>query len=170
MSKLDKLDYYTLLGLEPGASDADVKDAFRKFARRYHPDRFGADEGEKLERATQIYRRGSEAYQILLDPVAREAYDENLRAGKLRLSSEDRDKAARKVKAAHAPPPKAKKPESPIRSPHALQFYHRAAEEARQGKWRDAWKSMKRAVELEPENELLQTRLSQIEGRIRMSR
>lgn len=168
MSKLEKLDYYTLLGLERGASTDEIKLAFRKFARRYHPDRFGADEEDKLERATKIYRRGSEAYQILLDPVARKAYDQGLRTGNLRLSSENRDKAARQQAAVHAPPPKAKKQEAPIRSPHALQFYQRAAALAKQGKWREAWQSMKRAVEIEPENELLRTRLSQIEGRIRM--
>ena len=34
----DKRDYYEVLGLDKGASDADIKKAFRKLARKYHPD------------------------------------------------------------------------------------------------------------------------------------
>lgn len=165
--QLAKLDYYTLLGLEPNASLDEVKAAFRRFARRYHPDRFGADRPEKLRRATEIYRRGSEAYQILIDPVARAAYDRGLREGKLRLSSDDRDKALRLARAPKAAPKKKAKGGPPIRSPQAMQFYQRSAELARGGQWRDAWKAMKQAVELEPDNDLLTTRLSQIERRLR---
>ncbi len=170
--QLELLDYYTLLGVKPAASSDEVKAAFRTFARRYHPDRFGADEPEKLQRATQIYRRGSEAYQVLLDPVSRKAYDRVLRAGQRRLSSEERDRAERAERAERQPParPARARPQTPIRSPHALEFYHRSAEAARGGRWRDAWKAMKRAVEIEPENDLLRTRLTQIEAKLRTSR
>ncbi|MGE0785232.1 MAG: J domain-containing protein [Sandaracinaceae bacterium] len=167
--QLELLDYYTLLGVDRGASADAVKAAFRDFARRYHPDRFGGAPEDKLRRATQIYRRGSEAYQILSNPVSRKAYDRVLRVGRMRLSAEERDKAAQEERPAAAPAPQ-KKPENPIRSTAALEFYHRSAEAARAGNWRDAWKSMKRAVEIEPENELLRGRLTQIEAKLRTSR
>jgi curved DNA-binding protein CbpA len=162
--RLDLLDYYSLLDVAPDAATAEIKRAFRRFARRYHPDRFAGAGQEKLSRASQIYRRGSEAYQVLSDPVARRAYDRVLRLGKLRLSAEERDRADAREKAP------AEKKEQPIRSPHALAFYRRAADSARQGQWREAWKALKLALEHEPDNALLRTRLSQIESRLRTMR
>ncbi|HJL16237.1 MAG TPA: DnaJ domain-containing protein [Sandaracinaceae bacterium LLY-WYZ-13_1] len=164
--RLELLDYYTLLGVDPDASGAEVKRAFRRFARRYHPDRFAGGDEEKRARATQIYRRGSEAYQVLTDPVSRRAYDRVLRAGKVRLDSDEQEREHIRERAAAAP----RKPQAPIRSPQAHAFYQRAAEAARGGRWRDAWRAMKTALELEPDNRLLRTRLSQIEARIRTRR
>ncbi len=161
--RLDLLDYYTLLGVQPDASVTDIKRAFRKFARRYHPDRFAGAPEDKVHRASQIYRRGSEAYQILTDEVARRAYDRVLRVGQLRLRAEARERAEAEAKAP-------KKREQPIRSPQALAFYQRAAEAARSGRWRDAWKALKTALDHEPNNQLLEARLSQIEDRIRTLR
>lgn len=161
--RLDLLDYYTLLGVAPDASNADIKRAFRRFARRYHPDRFAGAPEDKAQRATQIYRRGSEAYQILTDPVARRAYDRVLRVGALRLGTEERERAAAEESAP-------KKNEPPIRSPQARAFYQRAAEEARGGRWREAWRAMKTALEHEPDSALLRARLTQIEDRLRTLR
>lgn len=161
--RLDQLDYYTLLGVAQDASLADVKRAFRKFAKKYHPDRFAGAPAEKRDRATQIYRRGSEAYQILVDPVSRTAYDRVLRVGRVRLSAEERERADAQQKAPE-------KKEQPIRSPQALAFYNRAAAAARGGQWREAWKALKVALEHEPDNALLRGRLAQVEARLRTAR
>ena len=66
-------------------------------------------------------------------------------------------------------PPREKK-DQPVRSPQALAFYNKAAEAARSGRWRDAWRSMKVALEHEPDNPLLRARLAQIESRLRTVR
>lgn len=160
---LDRLDYYTLLGVAADAEPAAVKAAFRRFARKYHPDRFAGAPPDKRERANRIYRRGSEAVQVLTDPVARAAYDVALRAGVLRLRTEDRERAEARARA----PEEEEERAQPIRSPQALAFYHRAAEAARAGRWRDAWKAIKAALEHEPDNPLMKARLSQIETRLR---
>ena len=142
-----------------------MKRAFRRFARRYHPDLFAGQDAHKRARATQIYRRGSEAFQILSDPVSRKAYDRVLRVGKRRLSADDRERDQVRQRAAAAP-----RREQPIRSPQALAFYRKAAEEARAGEWRDAWRTMKQALTVEPDNTLLRSRLAQIEARLRTTR
>jgi len=168
--RLDLLDYYTLLGIDSEADAREVKKAFRKFARRYHPDRFAGGDPDKLTRSTQIYRRGSEALQILTNPVSRRAYDRLIRVGKTRLSADERDRAEAEERIAKAVPAEAPSQPGPIRSAHALAYYEKAAGAARAGKWRDAWRLMKKALEIEPHNELLRSRLNQIESRLRTAR
>src|SRR5215469_7809944 len=64
------MDLYALLGLAPGASSSDIKRAYRRLARRYHPD---INPGDKAAEA--LYRRISEAYETLVDPERRRSYD-----------------------------------------------------------------------------------------------
>ncbi len=64
------MDLYALLGLAPGATPADIKRAYRRLSRRYHPD---INPGDKA--AETLYRRISEAYETLLDPERRRSYD-----------------------------------------------------------------------------------------------
>ena len=69
-------DFYGVLGVERGASDDDIKKAYRKLAMTYHPDRNnGSKEAE--ERLKTI----TEAYEVLRDPNKRAAYDRYGEAG-----------------------------------------------------------------------------------------
>src|SRR6516165_7209691 len=64
------MDLYALLGLAPGASSSDIKRAYRRLARRYHP---GINPGDRA--AESLYQRISEAYETLVDPERRRTYD-----------------------------------------------------------------------------------------------
>ena len=64
------MDLYSILGLSPGASAADIRRAYRRLSRRYHPD---INPGDKA--AETLYRRISEAYETLSDPDRRRSYD-----------------------------------------------------------------------------------------------
>lgn len=64
------MDLYALLGLAPGASSSDIKRAYRRLARRYHPD---INPGDRA--AESLYQRISEAYETLVDPERRRDYD-----------------------------------------------------------------------------------------------
>ena len=66
-------DYYQVLGIERGASEDDVKKAFRKLAQKYHPDKKGGDEAK--------FKEVSEAYSVLSDKKKRAEYDTFGRAG-----------------------------------------------------------------------------------------
>ena len=159
---LDELDYYALLDVDEEASIAKVKEAFRVFARRYHPDRFVGSTPEKIERATAIYRRGTEAYQVLTDPVSRVRYDEALERGELRLTSEARETAKPKPKAAPAAPR--------IRSAQARTLYDDAVLATKEQNWKTAQRALRGACQLEPESEFLRERLAQLENHLRTLR
>ena len=70
MSSLN--DLYVVLEIVRSASEDDIKKAFRKLARRYHPDINPGDTS-----AEEHFKRISEAYEILSDPLKREFYDRN---------------------------------------------------------------------------------------------
>ncbi|WP_029453431.1 molecular chaperone DnaJ [Clostridium algidicarnis] len=65
-----KKDYYEVLGLEKGASDAEIKSAFRKLAVKYHPDK---NQGNK--EAEETFKEINEAYQVLSDADKKAQYD-----------------------------------------------------------------------------------------------
>jgi molecular chaperone DnaJ len=64
------MDFYVILGLEPAASPAEIKRAYRRLARRYHP---GINPGDRT--AEEMFDRISQAYQTLSDPDRRLQYD-----------------------------------------------------------------------------------------------
>lgn len=64
-------DYYKILGIQSGASDAEMKKAYRKLAMQYHPDRNPGKE----EWANQKFKEINEAYGVLGDPHKRKQYD-----------------------------------------------------------------------------------------------
>lgn len=67
----DKRDYYEVLGVDRGADDSAIKSAYRKLAKKYHPD---VNPGDK--EAEKKFKEATEAYGVLSDPQKRKQYDQ----------------------------------------------------------------------------------------------
>lgn len=70
---MSKRDYYEVLGVGKGASDDEIKKAFRRLAIQYHPDKQGGDEAK--------FKEINEAYEVLKDSSKRQRYDQFGHAG-----------------------------------------------------------------------------------------
>lgn len=152
--RLDQLDYYTLLGLEENATADGIRDAFHVFALKFHPDRHVGGPPEKLARAEEIFRRGAEAYKVLLDPELRRRYDDGLRRGKLRWDPEEQGDGRPTTS------------RFGVKSVKARPFVSKAQEAIRSEDWKMARLNLRIALQHEPDNDLLKARLAEVESRL----
>ena len=89
---MEQKDYYDVLGIEQGTGQKEIRDAYRKLALRYHPDR-NRDHPEAAARMREI----NESYAVLSDPQKRREYDALRKAygssayGQFRQSYSDQD-------------------------------------------------------------------------------
>ena len=73
---MSKRDYYDILGLSKGASEGEVKKAYRKMAIKFHPDKNPDDTSAEAK-----FKEAAEAYEVLGDGQKRQQYDQYGHAG-----------------------------------------------------------------------------------------
>jgi DnaJ-domain-containing protein 1 len=157
---LDTLDYFELLKVEHTAAPADIKRAFYRESRTYHPDRFfQLDDALLKERVHDLYKRVTEAYYVLRDDVRRRQYLADVtgpdRARKLRFTeaSEVETKAAVK-----------REQEEQIGShPKGRQFFQTAQGDVAAERWASAERNLKMALTYEPQNARYKERLQEVQ-------
>jgi curved DNA-binding protein CbpA len=161
--RLDTLDYFELLGVPTTASAAEVKRAFYRESRAYHPDRFFHLEDEAYKtRVHEVYKRVTEAYYVLRDDVRRPKYLADIsgpdRARKLRFdeASEQETKAAVKQQAV----------EQIGLNPKARQLYQTALGDLEKGNLASAERGLKMALTYEPQNALYKEKLTLVQERL----
>ena len=84
LAQVERKSYYDILRVPRYASGSAIKGAYYMFSLLYHPDRYVEDTEEMRRLATEIFKRGVEAYRVLSRPESRREYDLALNEGHLR--------------------------------------------------------------------------------------
>jgi len=68
-------DYYGILGINKGANEADIKSAYRRLAKQYHPDLYSNAPEQEKKKAEAKFKEINQAYSVLSDPSKKSNYD-----------------------------------------------------------------------------------------------
>jgi DnaJ-class molecular chaperone len=157
---LDQLDYFGVLKLSQTAGVAEVKAAYHRESRAYHPDRFAALPDQALrEQIGRIYRRINEAYTVLRDDAKRKKYVAD-------ISGPDREKKLRFTEADEAQVKDAQKKKIEEQFGQTLngrKFYAAAMADIQAGRWEAAERNLKSALMYEPQNARFKEQMALVE-------
>jgi DnaJ-class molecular chaperone len=164
---LDQLDYFGILKLSQAANPAEIKAAYYRESRAFHPDRFAAHPDADLrERVGRIYRRVNEAYTVLRDDQKRLKYVADLngpdRASKLRFTEADEAQVKEEQKR--------KLEEQLGQTPNGRKFFAAALKESEAGRWDAAIRALRSALMYEPGNARFKEALAAAERSLDSSR
>jgi DnaJ-class molecular chaperone len=159
-SALDQLDYFGVLKIPQTATPAEIKAAYYRESRAYHPDRFAAFPNPELrDLVGRIYRRINEAYTVLRDDRKRARYLQDVngpdRAQKLRFT--EAEEAAVKEEQ------KKKIEEQFGQTPNGRKFYAAALAEIEGSRWEAAERALKSALMYEPGNAKFKEQLAAVQ-------
>jgi curved DNA-binding protein CbpA len=150
--QLDRIDYYTVLGVVRDADAESIRKAFYERAEIMHPDRhYHIVDSDLREKLYLVYKRVSEAYRVLATGDARREYDQQLAKGKLRYAPDTLKDIP-------------KDPEFTIKQLRARQLYLDAKSALRVQNMQGAFLALKMADSIEPGNAAIQGLLAQVQG------
>ena len=140
---MDELDYYQLLGVDEGASSAEIRKAYHTCSRTYHPDANRELPDELRAECGRISKRVTEAYCVLRDARRRKAYDAKRdEADGLRMQIAE-------AKTAHV---EQRKAEARGATAQGRQFHAKAEADLKQGNLAGAIQNLQMAMTFEPAN------------------
>ncbi len=164
---LDQLDYFGVLKLPQGAGHADIKAAYYRESRAFHPDRFAAYPDPLFrDLVGRIYRRVNEAYTVLRDDKRRLKYLQDItgpdRARKLRFTEADEAQVKEGEK---------KKIEEQMgQTPNGRKLFATALLEIQAQRWDAAQRALKSALMYEPANAKFKEQLAAVERELEKNR
>ena len=164
---LDQLDYYGVLKLTPGAGAADVKAAYYRESRLYHPDRYAAVESAEVrEMIGRVYRRINEAYTVLRDDRKRTKYLADVtgpdRLNKLRFTEAEESEVQAEQKR--------KQEEQLGQTPNGRKFFAAALVEINAQRWEAAERAIKGALMYEATNPRFKEALAMVQAELEKTR
>jgi curved DNA-binding protein CbpA len=169
--RLESMDYYTILGIDRRASQNEVKKAFYKCAKEFHPDRhFGVSSEAIKVKLNAIFAFINDAHRILSDPAERAGYDGNLSGSASKPEIDKVETARVRFQEGKASLRKGLYEDAAMLFGQAVYFDGSAAEYhfclgttyAKLHKLRDAEKAINDALEIDPRNAEYVAELGQI--------
>lgn len=159
-AELDGLDYFEILRIATTAGPGEVKAAYYRESRAFHPDRFATVPSAELrEHIGRIYRRVNEAYTVLRDDAKRRRYLTDVtgpdRPRKLRFTEVEESQVKQEAKQ--------KLDEQFGQTPNGRKFYAAALKELEAGRWEGVERAIKSALMYEPQNAKFKELLAQAE-------
>jgi DnaJ-class molecular chaperone len=164
LQALDELSYYDLFGLEPSATHDEIQQAFHVFCDTFHPDGHLGRGAAEVRALSTIFKRGTEAYSVLLDPGLRAQYDEQL--AHRRGAQPPRVSFSPLSRPPSRGPSGAASLEDSVQSPAARPFARRAEELMTKGDLRQAKLQLVMANHMDPGNAALEQALREVEAKL----
>ncbi len=160
---MELLDYFQLLKLTPEAAPAEIKKAFYRESRSYHPDRFyQLDDPPLKAQVNEVYKRIIEAYAVLRHDQKRKKYAADIagpeRAQKLRFTEASEAETKQQVKKEHE--------EQIGTHPKGRQFFQTGMQDLEASRWSAAERNFKMALTYEPSNARYKEKLTQAQNKI----
>jgi curved DNA-binding protein CbpA len=152
---IDDLDYYQILKLDQIAFEEDIKAAYFRESRLYHPDKFFNEPHEVQLQVNTIFKRVLEAYKVLMDKDRRALYTKN-------ISGPDRKKYLR-FDLRHLKQ-EAEKKEDEGQTPMGKKYYIMAKTAIQNKDYKGAKINLQLAAKMEPRNETFKEKLAEVES------
>jgi DnaJ-class molecular chaperone len=154
---IDELSYYDILELKPEAPASEVRRAYHRVSRRFHPDANRRLQGAARDALEQVAKRVSEAYQVLRDGRRRKAYDGELSGGRQRLQLVEAEaRADRRSVEDHLG-----------HTPNGRRFFGLARSDIDNGDLTAAQRNLKMALTFEPQNASFRRKLEEVQQALR---
>ena len=151
---LDRVDYYRLLKLERDAKAHEVRAAYQRMRREFHPDRHLSGHQDTREAVDRIAKRLNEGYSVLRDADRRQAYDHGLADNRLRFTPETEDEVKEETLAASGTTPNGRK------------FFALARTDEQRGDFEKAHANVKMAMTFEPSNPYFKAKLGELAAKL----
>lgn len=164
---LDQIDYYGTLEIPQSATPGEIKAAYYRASRAFHPDRYAAvPSAEVRDLVGRIYRRVNEAYTVLRDDRKRARYLADVtgpdRAKKLRFTEAEESLVKEEQQ---------KKIEEQLgQTPNGRKFYAAALVEIQAQRWEPAERALRSALMYEPSNARFKEQLALVQPEVEKTR
>lgn len=151
---IDELDYFQILKVEAGARPEEIKQAYFRESRAYHPDKFfRLEDGEAKVSIAKIYKRINEAWVVLRDDRKRAKYAQDVagpdRAKKLRYTEASEEELKRQ------------REEELGKTPQGRRMVQQALLDMDGGRWAQAAQNFRMALMYEKDNAFIQAKLEE---------